>query len=223
MYDWFKIPFWVLALLIPIIGLFNANHKSEQAKAAMELTKSQNNFANYYKHAEEFVKHCNLLEEHYEAHQLKIFSRKLHYSLYPDGPTKELKVSSVSVDNIGTRLKAANIIMKKMLEDEERRICEEGIASWGEMFRIIASDLSRIMDSKAIAPFAIISDEYLEPLGLSPDDVGNLNKIIFSVQMMQRIMEFDPKIENTLFSPLKEFYEITAVLQKLGIRVRYGK
>jgi hypothetical protein len=29
MYEWFKIPFWVLALLIPAVGLFNANHKSE--------------------------------------------------------------------------------------------------------------------------------------------------------------------------------------------------
>jgi len=59
MYEWFKIPFWVLALLIPVVGLFNANHKSEQAKAAMELTKSQNNFANYYKHMEEFSKYID--------------------------------------------------------------------------------------------------------------------------------------------------------------------
>lgn len=57
MYEWFKIPLWELALLIPVLGLFNANHKSEQSKASMELTRSQNNFANYYKHLEEFEKY----------------------------------------------------------------------------------------------------------------------------------------------------------------------
>lgn len=62
MYEWFRIPFWVLALLIPVIGLFNANHKSEQARAAMELTRSQNNFANYFKHFDEFKVHMKAVE-----------------------------------------------------------------------------------------------------------------------------------------------------------------
>lgn len=95
-YDWFKIPLWVLALLIPVLGLFNANHKSEQAKAALELTKIQNNFANYYKHIEEFKKYVENLQLHFHdgVHEIEVVvnSHFLHSQLYPDAKEKGLRM-----------------------------------------------------------------------------------------------------------------------------------
>jgi len=82
-YEWFKIPFWVLALLIPVIGLFNSNHKSEQARAAMELTRSQNNFANYYKHIEEFSKYVDTIVGTQTDPATFVHSRSLHSLIFP--------------------------------------------------------------------------------------------------------------------------------------------
>lgn len=55
---YFKVPIGILSLNIPLIALFGANHRSEQTKAQMILTKQQNIFANHYKHIEEFEKFC---------------------------------------------------------------------------------------------------------------------------------------------------------------------
>jgi hypothetical protein len=65
----FKVPLGTLAVGLSIIGIFGANHRSEQTKrqiertvAQVEITKSQNNFANYYKHIEEFEKFCTKIK-----------------------------------------------------------------------------------------------------------------------------------------------------------------
>ncbi|HWV16498.1 MAG TPA: hypothetical protein VN030_13780, partial [Cellvibrio sp.] len=54
-----KVPFALLAVLASILALYAAHHRSVEAQAAMKLTKSQNNFANYYKHIEEFEKYVD--------------------------------------------------------------------------------------------------------------------------------------------------------------------
>jgi hypothetical protein len=89
MYDWFKVPLWWLALLIPVLGLLNANHKSEQTRAQMDLTRSQNNFANYYKHLEEFTKYVAEIRELHEKsnYEIEIYHRKLHNVFFPNART----------------------------------------------------------------------------------------------------------------------------------------
>lgn len=86
MYEWFKIPLWTLALLIPIIGIFNANHKSEQSKESLKLTGEQNRFSNYYKHLEEFEKFIKVEEPLLlRKFGYKILdSRELHRRLFPN-------------------------------------------------------------------------------------------------------------------------------------------
>lgn len=79
----FKVPLAIVALLIPIVGLLNANHKSEQAREALQLSKSQNEFVNYYKHLEEFSKYTKALEEQYI--EFKVEPRKLHSILFAHG------------------------------------------------------------------------------------------------------------------------------------------
>lgn len=96
MYEWFKIPFWVLALLIPVIGLFNANHKSEQARAAMELTKAQNNFANYYKHMEEFSKYIDSIIDSKTAPTTFAYYRPLHSLIFPSSHKSNYSVNKLT-------------------------------------------------------------------------------------------------------------------------------
>lgn len=57
----FKVPLGLFAMLIPVIAVYAANHRSEQTKRQISLSKEQNNFINYYKHIEEFEKYTGRL------------------------------------------------------------------------------------------------------------------------------------------------------------------
>lgn len=55
----FRVPIAILAIIIPAVALLASNHRSEQAKAQIISSNSQNIFSNYYKHREEFEKHVD--------------------------------------------------------------------------------------------------------------------------------------------------------------------
>ncbi len=55
----FRFPLAISALIIPIIALLAANHRSEQTKEQIRVTNTQNVFSNYYKHIEEFTKYIS--------------------------------------------------------------------------------------------------------------------------------------------------------------------
>lgn len=54
--EFFKVPIRLLAATLSIIGLIALAHRSEQSAKQIKLSESQNNFSNYYKHREEFIK-----------------------------------------------------------------------------------------------------------------------------------------------------------------------
>lgn len=61
----YKVPAAFLAIGFTIVGLCGANHRSEQSRAQMKLTESQNIFSNHYKHIEEFEKYCAAICKRY--------------------------------------------------------------------------------------------------------------------------------------------------------------
>ncbi|MEN4749727.1 hypothetical protein ABEH28_08135 [Pseudomonas sp. Ps21-P2] len=106
----FKFPLGLLAVSIPLIALFAANHRSVQSKAQMELTQSQiklsniqleltqsnNHLTNYYKHVDEFQKyletHVNNLE-FIDGNKAQVaYPRKLHKMIFPGAKRGALKV-----------------------------------------------------------------------------------------------------------------------------------
>lgn len=99
----FKVPLGLLAVSIPLIALFAANHRSVQSKAQMVLTQSQieltqdnNLITNYYKHVDEFQKyveaHVNKLPHLDGASARVAHPRKLHKTLFPRAKAGILKV-----------------------------------------------------------------------------------------------------------------------------------
>lgn len=76
----FRFPLGILTLIIPIVALLAANHRSEQTKEQIRVTADQNNFANYYKHLEEFVKYV----DKQECAEYTSGARYIHKMLYPD-------------------------------------------------------------------------------------------------------------------------------------------
>lgn len=77
----FKFPLSIAALIIPVIALLAANHRSEQTKEQIHVTNEQNVFSNYYKHIDEFTKYLS------QRVDKEIDLRFAHNNIYPDAPT----------------------------------------------------------------------------------------------------------------------------------------
>lgn len=84
----FKFPLAIAALIIPIVALLAANHRSEQTKEQIRVTNSQNVFSNYYKHIEEFTKY---LEGRVDK---SVDLRFAHNNLYPNASHGDYNISS---------------------------------------------------------------------------------------------------------------------------------
>lgn len=90
LFEYFKFPIWAAAALIPIITVLAVNHKSHQHMHSMQLAREQNNFTNYYKHLEEFLKYLQQFEL---LGNFSVKERRLHALLFPD-----LKRGSLSLN-----------------------------------------------------------------------------------------------------------------------------
>lgn len=83
----FRFPLAISALIIPLVALLAANHRSEQTKEQIRVTNSQNVFSNYYKHLEEFIKYAQPIAGN------KTDVRFLHHRLFPDASTGNYSVN----------------------------------------------------------------------------------------------------------------------------------
>jgi hypothetical protein len=95
----FRIPLSILTLVIPLVALISANHRSEQTREQLRLSNNQNNFTNYYKHIDEFEKHCQKQWNKYEFEISK--PRSFHKMLFPKAMDGQFTISSdfiISID-----------------------------------------------------------------------------------------------------------------------------
>jgi len=89
----FKVPLAILTLLIPIIAIYAANHRSEQTKKQIELAREQNNFINYYKHLEEFEKYFEKVESSKTRKGVSsLNARDIHGAFFPEGINGNLHI-----------------------------------------------------------------------------------------------------------------------------------
>ena len=82
---YYKAPLGTLTLLIPLLAVYAANHRSEQSKSLILATQEQNKFNNYYKHKEEFSKFVKEIEsaETYDCNKLhrKLFGAHKNWDM----------------------------------------------------------------------------------------------------------------------------------------------
>ena len=84
----FRFPLGILAMIIPIVALLAANHRSEQTKEQIKATGLQNNFSNYYKHLEEFVKYSQANIK--DINDLDF--RLIHKKIYPNSQEGDYEI-----------------------------------------------------------------------------------------------------------------------------------
>lgn len=87
----FRVPIAILAIIIPSVALLASNHRSEQAKAQIISSNSQNVFANYYKHREEFEKYVD--KNKTDLRNKVGDSLKLYSNVFPDAKNGCFEVS----------------------------------------------------------------------------------------------------------------------------------
>jgi hypothetical protein len=105
----FRFPLGVLTLIIPIVALLAANHRSEQTKEQIRITGIQNNFANYYKHLEEFVKY---VDKQKNCENIS-GSRYIHRMLYPNSQFGDYGLCEDLLSN----WQLANLLTTKLLNN----------------------------------------------------------------------------------------------------------
>lgn len=96
--DVFKLPLRLIVFIASLYAFFIALHKSEQNKRQIEVSISQNNFTNYYKHQEEFMKHCD--------HILDVYSYSRSSSNFEKVPIRNygLIINGNQIKNIYNKL-----------------------------------------------------------------------------------------------------------------------
>ena len=83
----FKVPLGIAALCFPLVALVVANHRSIQTGRQIKASESQNSFANYHKHREEFIKMLERLEieqgikffKSYDFYNMLFPNNSVHY------------------------------------------------------------------------------------------------------------------------------------------------
>lgn len=113
--DVFRVPLAILALIIPVVAMLSSNHRSEQTKEQMRLAQAQNNFANHYKHVEEFVKYCELCK----TERLKTQDpRQLYQLIFPKSHGGDFHVDAKFIASIDG-------VVYKFLKEPDFSFCSD--------------------------------------------------------------------------------------------------
>jgi len=95
----YKLPLTIFALIIPIIALLAANHRSEQAKAQILALNEQNVFENYFMHVDEISKYMGKFQDLNYIDANDDFIRKLHHYLFNDALNGEYSPCKSYIDS----------------------------------------------------------------------------------------------------------------------------
>jgi hypothetical protein len=199
-YEWFKMPLWVLALLIPVLGLFNANHKSEQTRASMELTKAQNNFANYYKHLEEFSKYVGVVSKDFDPY-VKVQIKALHSKLFPLADGGDYKIFY----NGGSPLNAAYELVRLTIKDVQQISLElktaakvnpgSGVLRRQLDYHYLLQEFFVFSEMKPDGVFVAENEDEALICAVNSIEVECVNQIYVMLKLLDGIAKFDAKTE----------------------------
>ncbi|MBV7433913.1 hypothetical protein KRX19_02645 [Cardiobacteriaceae bacterium TAE3-ERU3] len=138
----YRFSLGILALLIPLVALLAANHRSEQTKKQIEVANSQNNFTNYFKHLEEFEKY---IEKSDYKHEVNI--TKLHIEIFPQSKLGDFSIDYNIIELISQEIENNILHIKELIFEHNNQIeyidsCTNEITSF---FSIIGSNDKNII------------------------------------------------------------------------------
>jgi hypothetical protein len=94
--DIFKVPLAILALIVTIIAILAATHRSMQTKEQILSTQKQNTFSNYFKHIEEFEKYISKSFDNKSIHFNN--PRITHKYLFPNAFDGDYTINEIFIE-----------------------------------------------------------------------------------------------------------------------------
>jgi len=112
----FKFPITISALIIPASALIATIHRSEQLSTQIGLLMDQNNFANYYKHFEEFEKYLERQFKNRDKRAIDGREYEVYRSFYTKAREGDYQPSVLLIDSLGANARAIINIANEFLE-----------------------------------------------------------------------------------------------------------
>lgn len=217
----FRVPVGAFTLSLPVFALLAANHRSEQTKQQMALTRSQiertdrqiqiasdqSKFSNYYKHLEEFIKYCDL---HFKNKPFGVASpRKLHAAMYPAARQGDLNIDKKFLANLDNDISELYSLVSLLAAPEGRAPVIFRVNSYSEEL------LSRYF----IQRIATSSGTQIEYNGKTAAVPGRFLSayIIYQIQIIQTIDEalaFDAMYISSM--PIRQILDFSRLLSQKG-------
>ncbi len=189
----FQVPIGILALLIPIIAILNANHRSEQAKKQIEINQEQNIFANHYKHLDSFKAH---VEEIIKSHNLMYFEIisivNLHKCCFPKSLEGIRNLDKKLIDLINYQLSTLYNSLKSMGESDKTQISEKLLLELISPINVIERELFIINQEDKNKLFKIIDNAPVNP-NTFKDAFENIQS---RLTFIKDILDYEGEINN---------------------------
>lgn len=187
----FSVPLSILALIIPVVALLAANHRSEQTKEQIRIAAEQNNFSNYYKHLDEFNK---FTEKTFNPKESRIESASIFHSIaFKNAKNGDFSVSKDFIDS-------AEIMLDEFI-DLGDSIGKKDPSSSLQALINMKSIFDNFCDSNSI----VIVQRTLHTVRTEGGEIslplGSLRSFITQIQVLcsvlDKVLKFDTKFQQS--------------------------
>lgn len=195
----YRVPLGILAIGLTLVGIYGANHRSEQTKrqiersleqikltnAQIKITETQNIFANYYKHIEEFTKYCDV---HEGAKRYK-GSRQLYSKIFDKSAQGDYTISEIFLSDF-------NLFMAQILEASDDLTSHIGVRDGIKKIVVLRSafaeklKLINLQESLSGSEFSQSGRSYIIP---GDNSVTTIKSVSFIIESIDIALRFDPK------------------------------
>ena len=123
----FQVPLGLVAFLIPLLAFYAANHRSEQTKEQLAITRSQSSFTNYYQHRQDFEE--EILKRIHPLKYVRIENppRRFYQAIFPRGRSGDFRVDVTGVIELETVINRLNDALPIQ---EANSIFQEAESGW---------------------------------------------------------------------------------------------
>jgi len=208
----FKVPLSIAALSFPFVALVATNHRSRQSSKQIQLATDQNNFANYFKHKEEFIK---LLEKLETKWNINFYEPDILYEdLFPNNSIQNLQTSSTSSEGKDSILVSIINHYSELCESSSIRNEDEDEVQqfYFDLFLLSATQLKFKVNNGRSLPFG---DQYQKQYEIAYDVDNQLKHSVITYKVIKELAHFTEIKDKLPISRAVESVEFMGTVSRL--------
>lgn len=198
----YKVPLGILALLFPVIALVAASHRSEQTKKQIIISESQNNFANYYKHVEEFGKLIEKSKVKYSIKEQRVSF--LYTRLFPSNTSMNFEFISHGTNGGISFLETIDVIISSAVDSMSQISSNDEVEVIGEKLKFFYSSVASVsmfvdfkIDNNSLNYAFISADPFMEVVKVAykdDDPFYHFKKVVSFVNDLRFFCHLEDKV-----------------------------